>query len=242
MAKSSQRNEDEDRDEDRDDDTRDDDADEAPPPKAKKGAGPKSSGKAAKKAAEPTPPETTPKVARRAPPGPAQPTGALGKSLMLFIIVVGGLALGFALLGRETGGGDGVATPKWKDGQQVDVELTLVPSDAKDLACGSTDEIAGRHCEYEDRAKRWSKSSNDPDEKILKPYTTTDRIQLLAAGVWDQPALTGKLPNTRFSVKCKFKVDGRIKKPLVRWQSDGTWFDQTTEWYAGGVSDCAIAP
>ena len=90
---------------------------------------------------------------------------------MFFVIVVG-LAAGFALLNREP------TTPvvKWKTGETVDVEITLVKSDQKDLACASAEEIAGMHCAFETTTKPWSKGSVGDDKKLLKPYTTIDRI------------------------------------------------------------------
>jgi hypothetical protein len=173
-----------------------------------------------------------------AQPITARQPGALGKSLVLFVIVVGGLAAGFALLGRD-GDNKAPAVPKWAVGQTVDVEITVVPSDRQDLACASKDELAGRHCQFEERNRPWK--SADADEKILKPYTTTDRVQFLAAGLWDQPALKGKLPTSRFSVKCKYKVEGKLAKPWIRWAADGQWFERVDDWYAGPVTDCTIA-
>jgi hypothetical protein len=244
----------------------DDDADDEEPAAAKKapnvpGAATKEAagsldeppkGAVAKKAAEgEARPKKKKKKAAAAEGAPAKPRmvaaqrvaprqgGALGKSLVLFVIVVGGLAAGFALLGRDDGKGDAPPVPKWTVGQTVDVEITLVPSDSKDLACASQEVLAERHCQFEDKGKTWSKG-NDPDEKIFKPYTTTDRVQFLAAGVWSQPALKSKLPTTRFSVKCKYKVDGKLKKPNIRWAQDGQWFERNDDWFAGAVSDCTL--
>jgi hypothetical protein len=177
-----------------------------------------------------------------APPRPVPPRQgtALGKSLVLFLIVVGGLAAGFALLGHDTGRSDGPAQVKWNTGQVVDVEITLVASDDKDLACASEEVIEGRHCQFEAKAKPWSKGT-DPGTQLLKPYTTTDRIQFLAAGLWDQPAMAkDKLPPSRFTVKCKLKVEGKAKKPSIRWAADQQWNDQTNDWFAGSVSDCSV--
>jgi len=217
-----------------------DEDDEPPPPKVETPKKKTASGKAGGRPKEKSLRKDGPKAKLVTPrPAPPRAQGALGKSLVLFVIVVGGLALGFALLGREGGGGDATPAPKWNVGQTIDTEVTLVPSDSKDLACASADEISGRHCQYEAQAKPWSKGS-DPDEKILKPYTTTDRIQFLAAGLWDQPALKGKLPNTRFSVKCKYKVEGKLKKPSIRWAADGQWFERADDWYAGSVNDCQL--
>jgi hypothetical protein len=165
---------------------------------------------------------------------------ALGKSLVLFLIVVGGLAAGFTWLGHDTGRNDGPVQVKWNTGQVVDVEITLVASDDRDLACASEDVIEGRHCQFEAKAKPWSKGT-DPGTQLLKPYTTTDRVQFLAAGLWDQPAMAkDKLPPSRFTVKCKYKVEGKVKKPSVRWAADQQWNDQPGDWFAGSVSDCSV--
>jgi hypothetical protein len=171
---------------------------------------------------------------------PAAPQGgsSLGKSMILFVVIIGGLAAGFAILGREEQSGP--PKPKWSVGQTVDVEITLVKNDRQDLACASSDEVGGKHCAFEGQNKPWSKGDSADDKKLLKPYTTTDRVQFTAAGVWSEPALAPeKLPGSRFSVKCKYKVEGMVKNVAVRWESTGQWFPGN-EWYAGSVSDCKL--
>jgi hypothetical protein len=173
---------------------------------------------------------------------PAKKGGSPVKAMVLFVVIVGGLGLLMWALSGGEGGGDGPVTPKWAVGTTVDVEITLVPTDSKDLACAGADEIGGRHCAFEAQTKAWSKGDNSDDKKLLKPYTTTDRIQFLAAGLWSDPALApGKLPATRFSVKCKYAVEGKMKKPSVRWASDGPWYDWG-DGYSGVVSSCALVP
>jgi hypothetical protein len=168
-----------------------------------------------------------------------KPSGSMVKSMILFLIIVGGLTAAFLLLNPPEGGP--VPAPKWNTGQTVDVELTLVASDSKDLACASTEEVAGRKCEFETQTKPRPKAEgDDADKKLLKPYTTTDRVQFLAGGVWSDPALKGKLPTTRFSVKCKYTVEGKIKKPVIRWSTD--WYEPGSDWYAGVVSACSLVP
>jgi hypothetical protein len=165
--------------------------------------------------------------------------GSLTKSLILFLVIIGGMAAAFAFLGQETGGA-GPAV-KWKVGEKPTVEITLVASDKRDLACWSAQEVNGKHCGFEAPAKPWSKGSEPDNEKVtFRPYTTTDRIQFLAAGVWSEPALQGNLPIGRFAIKCTFNVEGMVKRPGVRWSSEGAWLDQTTDWYAGSVSNCRM--
>lgn len=169
-----------------------------------------------------------------------QQGSSLGKSMVLFVLIIGGLAVGFAMLGREEQ--QAPPTMKWAVGQTVDVEITLVKNDRNELACAAADEIAGRHCAFEAASKPWTKGDVNDDKKLLKPYTTTDRAQFVAAGVWSEPALTAdKIPASRFSLKCKLKVEGKLKNMSVRWEQTGNWFPNN-EWFAGSVSDCKVVP
>lgn len=193
----------------------------------KAAARPKPRAKAAKRPAPRTPPP---------PPVPPQ-GGAMGKSLLLFVVIVGGLAAAFAIFGQETGSN---AASGWKPGTKAQVEITLVPSDKRDLACLSGQEVAGRHCAFEAPAKPWSKGDPNDDKMLLRPYTTVDRIQFLAAGVWSDPVLAGNLPLGRFSIKCTLNVEGTVKRPSVRWSPEGAWLEQTNDWHAGHVTGCKM--
>lgn len=182
------------------------------------------------------------KIAGAPPPAPARkPAGSLGKSVVLFVAIVGGLATAFVVFNNGDGGGGRVA-PNWKVGQQVDVEITLVKTDKDDLACASADEISGKHCAFEGQNKKWSKGDSTNDKTLLRPYTTTSGSELLAAGLWSEPALSGTLPALRFSVKCKYTVEGKVKKPSIRWATDKPWFDNNGEWFSGFVSGCTLLP
>jgi hypothetical protein len=176
-------------------------------------------------------------ASRRAPP---PTTASLGKSITLFVVVVGVLAVGFALLGQERGGG-GTKGPSWKVGQTVDLEVTLVAGDKRELSCASSEEVAGRHCGFEAPSKPWSKDADQDDKKTFRPYTSTDNVQFVAAGLWSEPALAGTLPATRFSVKCKYAVEGKLKAPTFHWESG--WEGQPRgEMFAGLLTGCTLIP
>ncbi len=167
----------------------------------------------------------------------ARKSGSLGKSMILFLIIVGGLAAGFILLGDANNAGP--AAPKWKTGDTADLDITLDPKDKIKLACAAPDEIGGAHCAFEAQTKPWSKGDSADDKKLLKPYTTVDHVQILASGLWTDPALTGTLPTSRFTVKCKFKVEGKAKSSWMRWDVDGAW-NEVKDIYAGAISGCKL--
>ena len=191
---------------------------------------------AAKKSTDETKPLKPSKAAvRRAPP---PTTASLGKSITMFVVVVGVLAVGFALLGQERGGA--ARGPSWKVGQTVDIEITVTPADKRELSCASTEEINGRHCANETPTKPWSKDTAQDDKKTYRPYTSTDNIQFIAAGLWSEPALSN-LPTARFSVKCKYTVEGKLKAPTFHWETG--WEAQPRgEMFAGILSGCVITP
>lgn len=210
----------------------------APKPAAS-AAKPKAAAVAAKPAPKPAakrPAASGGKLVKAKAPPPRK-GGSLGKTLILFVVIVGGLAGAFALLGREDNG-----PPKWNVGQTLDLDVTLVPSDSRNLACAAGDEIAGRHCAFEAAGKPWSKGESGDDKTLLRPYTTTTGVQFYGAGLWSDPALApASLPkdDARFSVHCKYKVEGSIKKGQVRWNMTGQWLDWP-EHYTGTLSDCKM--
>jgi hypothetical protein len=207
-------------------DDEDEEEEEAPAPKRAKGPGARGPGARSR----------GPGAARKV--APAESGGSLGKSVLLFFVIVVGLGGLFYALGRETP--NEPAKPKWKVGDVADVEITLVKSDRTDLACAATDEVAGKHCAFEDKNKPWSKGPSVDDKVTLRPYTTVDHLQFTAAGLWSDPAMAAdKLPSTRFSVKCKLKVEGQTKTVFARWEQIGQWYENH-DWFAGTLSDCKL--
>lgn len=198
-----------------------------------------SSKAASAKARTPDAPVARGVTAARPDASKAPPAAGLGKSVLLFVVVVGGLSLLMLALGAERGGG-AAAPPKWNEGQSVDVDITLVSTDKTDLACASGTEVKGLHCGFESQGKRWTKGDAADDKKVLRPYSTTNNINMLAAGVWSEPALAGdKMPGARFTFKCKFNVIGKMPRADVRWHEGEGW-NNVTDWYTGSVSDCKI--
>jgi hypothetical protein len=162
------------------------------------------------------------------------------------------------------------ATSGYQAGQDVDVSITLVTTDSKQLACASPDAVAGHHCEFESRTQKWSKpqESDHPSPRdILAPYKTTDDVLYLVGGLFSDPALQKRLSidpptmgeHARFVANCKLHLDGKMEKFDVRWSTPGqpgvrvvpaddgerekwqrAWQPQSDTW-VGTVSGCTLS-
>jgi hypothetical protein len=126
----------------------------------------------------------------------------------------------------------------WRIGDDVDVEITLVAADKRNLACAATADVGGKHCAFE--TPTTPRAGDAEDRMTLRPYTTTDRRQILAAGLWSDAGLTGALPSSRFSVRCTFTVESVVQKPAVRWSAAGSFQEADADWHAGTVKACAL--
>jgi len=137
-------------------------------------------------------------------------------------------------------------------GQDIDVSITLVSTDAKALACWSDKEVGGRHCEYESASQRWSKPSSTGRpmaQDILAPYKTTDDILFLVPALWLEPALAKRLTidppdfsreHIRFVANCKMHIEGEMQGFEVRWAPQGQWQRQDKA-FIGTVSGCTLS-
>ncbi len=168
---------------------------------------------------------------------------------MLFVLVIVATAATFGVIGNSVNRSSS-NKPKWKIGQTAEISLTVVTPDHRDLQCAMADEVKGLRCLYESENKTNTKvtdKSSRTNGKLLQPFTTTNgAAQLMAAGLWVQPALKAKLdkenpklPSPRFSVKCKYKVLGLAKKARVRWKAGGPWYNGH-KWYVGELSNCKM--
>jgi hypothetical protein len=228
--------------EDEGDDGAEDESDEADEPAEEKAAEEKAAAKKAE--SEPPPPDPAPERMRRARArgdravSPPPPAASLGKSVILFVLVFVTLAAGFAFLSSNDPFSER-NVPKWRKGQKVQLNITLDPRDDLKLSCASKTVVEGKRCEFEAKNQKFAGPLDD--KAMLRPYTTTDGVQFLAAGLWSQPDLEkGKRPRERFTVSCQLTVDGSVASPAIRWDPAGSWNEKNQSWFAGSVSDCKI--
>ncbi|NUP05651.1 MAG: hypothetical protein HOW73_06280 [Polyangiaceae bacterium] len=213
----------------------DDATDEADEPEAKEP--PKKATKRAADVAAPAPEARSAVTVRAVTPPP--PAASLGKSVTAFLFVMFLLMGGFWFLGTAESPFGKPGQPKWKVGKTETITLTLDPKDDDNLACASETAIAGKRCEFKSKTEKTAEKLDD--STMLKPYKTTADEPLLAAGVWSAPEIAkGKRPNGRFNYKCQFKVEGKITRPLVRWNVAGQWGEQEGDWFVGSVSNCTV--
>lgn len=198
------------------------------------------------KEAEAAAPDPAPERMRRARArgdrgvSPPPPAASLGRSVALFIGVFVTLAAGFAFLSSNDPFSQNNA-PKWRKGQKVQLNITLDPRDDLKLSCASKTVIEGKRCEFEAKNQKFAGPLDD--KSMLRPYTTTDGVQFLAAGLWSQADLEkGKRPRERFTVSCSLTVDGSVASPAIRWDPAGSWNEKNQSWFAGSVSDCKVQP
>jgi hypothetical protein len=140
----------------------------------------------------------------------------------------------------------------FSDGEDTDVAITLVSTDAKALSCASAEELNGKHCEYSSHTERWNKpvpTDRSPMADTLAPYKTTDDALLLVPGLFTDAALRQRLAidppvfgseHIRFVANCKMHIDGKLKDVDVRWANNGQWQPQKDVWI-GVVSNCWIS-
>ncbi len=239
-AKASAEDEGDDESEDESDDA--DEAEEA----AEEKAAEKEAAAAPKKAESEPPPDPAPERMRRARArgdrgvSPPPPAASLGRSVILFVLVFVTLAAGFAFLSSNDPFSER-NVPKWRKGQKVQLNITLDPRDDLKLSCASKTVIEGKRCEFEAKNQKFAGPLDD--KVMLRPYTTTDGVQFLAAGLWSQPDLEkAKRPRERFTVSCQLTVDGSVASPAIRWDPAGSWNEKNQSWFAGSVSDCKVQP
>jgi len=125
-------------------------------------------------------------------------------------------------------------------GGELEFTFTLVPPDAKGLACSNTDPIEGERCEFD------SEGAPVKVEHPLRPYTTTSQEVVLLAGVFEDPAVAKwlqeadkKNDDARIVVHCGGTLLGHAPAVKVHWAPDAP-FDVASDLRIGRVKNCRV--
>lgn len=214
-------------------------------------------GAAGDRAKAPATSASAPKPARPEPLASGAPTASAaapkeGASAgpIIAVLIVGGLLTAVGVMRCGAPGDEAAeapareAAPKrsqtWAVGERIDVDITVLPNDAENLACASTQEVAGRHCGFESPTTVWSKGGDASADALLRPYATTGRARLLAGGLWTSPAIAAQKGTKRFVARCRYTIEGKVQAPQVRWAKDGPWREMKGEWFTGHLADCTV--
>jgi hypothetical protein len=140
----------------------------------------------------------------------------------------------------------------FQENSDVDINVTLISPDAKNLACASAEDLKGYHCEFQGRTEKWNKPSTSGRGALLDtlaPYKTTDDYLFLIPALFSQDALRERLvidpPNgsaehIRFVANCRMHIEGQLKQVDVRWATTGAWQPQHDVW-VGTVTGCWLS-
>ncbi len=142
-------------------------------------------------------------------------------------------ALGVGLLLLAFGSGSPAAA-----GEPLTVSVTVVPSDARNLACASGAVVDGVRCAF-DEAER-PVSARAP----LRPYVTVGRELVLLSGVFEQEAVGAwarrhRRGEPRVTLECTGTHLGRVPEARVRFHPTASW-DVRREIPAARVESCRI--
>jgi hypothetical protein len=124
-------------------------------------------------------------------------------------------------------------------GETYAVEITLIREDRRHLACASEQVFSGLRCAYKKPKVDWSDPVTD-DKLLLRPYSTVEGEQMLAAGLWAQLPPYEKLPTYRFSALCSFHALGAVRNAQARWNVNSDFGPVNRVWFVGSLSNCII--
>lgn len=126
-------------------------------------------------------------------------------------------------------------------GQTLPVAITIVPSDADDLACASAAVLGDNlRCAFDQH--------NQPSStrRPLRPFVTTENDLLLIAGVFESSRVGAWLSSAharkdsrRVTLDCQSRILGTVPAVGVRWGA-GAQFDPASDVLAADITDCGV--
>lgn len=127
-----------------------------------------------------------------------------------------------------------------KEGQSTTYTITVVPLDARSLACASNVAMSGRRCSFD------AQSQPLGVERPMRPFVTTGRELLLLSGVFESGSVAAWLDgahksgdDARVTLDCYARILGTLPEVLVRWAPDGPFLPEQNV-MAADVDDCVV--
>jgi len=118
----------------------------------------------------------------------------------------------------------------------VHAPITLVPTDAHELACALEQQVDRYSCAF----VRDEEASGASEANTLIPVLTTDRTPFLIPGLFAEAAIRGHLttapPRQRFTADCELKLVKRVDAYGVRFRTGDPWGSAGPAWVAVPVS------
>lgn len=159
------------------------------------------------------------------------------KTVVIFYTIVAIVWICFAWGGKRPLYSSGPALRRI--GETYPIEITLIREDREHLACASTQSFSGLHCAFRSPSVAWTDHAAD-DSLLLRPYSTVEGEQLLAAGLWSALAPQEPLPTRRFSVLCTFRPIAAARDASVRWNIKTAFAPINKIWFVGPLTNCVL--
>jgi hypothetical protein len=125
-------------------------------------------------------------------------------------------------------------------GQSTQYVITVVPSDARSLACAMGPSLGDRRCGYDANLQ----PTGAP--RPLQPFVTTGHELLLLSGVFESSSVAAWLvqaqksgSDERVVLECYAKILGAAAQVSVRWTPDGP-FQTENGVMSAEVEDCVV--
>jgi hypothetical protein len=127
-----------------------------------------------------------------------------------------------------------------RQGQSTSYAITIVPSDARSLACASDTVIGGQRCGFDGKSRPFG------GERPLRPFVTTGRELLLLSGVFESSSVAAWLAaaskggdESRVTLLCYARILGTLPVVGVRWAPDGS-FQPELGVMSADIEDCVV--
>jgi len=127
-----------------------------------------------------------------------------------------------------------------REGQATNYTITIVPADARSLACASDVVMSNRRCGFN------AHSQPVNNDRPLRPYVTVGREVVMLAGVFESGSVAAWVEaanksgdESRVTLDCYARILGTMSEVLVRWAPDGP-FQPEQNVMVSDIDDCVV--